>query len=207
MISREQIDEALIIRHTAEVQEKLKNARVAIAGLGGLGSNIAVMLTRIGVGHLHLLDFDRVDITNLNRQQYFMKHVGMFKTQAIKDVLQNINPYLETECENIHVNEENVGNLFKDDDIICEAFDLPENKAMLARKVRELYPEKPFICASGMSGYGDSNSIVTKKIGNNWYMCGDGGSNSNGGLMSPRVMICAAHEANLITKLIVDGKV
>ena len=95
LLTREQISEALINRHSSEIQEKLTSGNVAIAGLGGLGSNVACYLARIGVGHLHLIDFDIVDITNLNRQQYFMEHIGMYKTEAIVSILMKINPYLD----------------------------------------------------------------------------------------------------------------
>ena len=95
MLTKEEIREALVERHSEEVQSKLDEAKVAIAGLGGLGSNIAFFLTRIGIGHLHLIDFDRVDITNLNRQQYRMEHIGRYKTEALLEELREINPYLE----------------------------------------------------------------------------------------------------------------
>ena len=100
MITKQEIEKAMEERHSSGIQESLRKARVAVAGLGGLGSNIAVSLARIGVGHLHLIDFDRVDITNLNRQQYFISQIGMYKTDAIRENLQRINPYLDirTEC-------------------------------------------------------------------------------------------------------------
>ena len=79
------IKQALNERHAVETQEKLSKGRVAIAGLGGLGSNVAFALARIGVGHLHLIDFDEVDLTNLNRQQYYLRHVGMKKTEALQE--------------------------------------------------------------------------------------------------------------------------
>lgn len=91
-ITKEQIQCALRERHSAGVQDKLDHARVAVAGLGGLGSNVAFALARIGVGHLHLIDFDRVDLTNLNRQQYLLRHLGMYKTDALKEELLQINP-------------------------------------------------------------------------------------------------------------------
>ena len=78
-----ELREALVERHSEETQQKLEQGRVAIAGLGGLGSNVAIALTRIGVGHLHLSDSDRVDLTNLNRQQYFLDQVGRYKTEAL----------------------------------------------------------------------------------------------------------------------------
>ena len=94
-LTKEEIMAALNERHSPEKQALLSEGRVAIAGLGGLGSNVAYALARIGVGHLHLIDFDVVDITNLNRQQYFMEHLGMYKTDALKSLLLKINPYLD----------------------------------------------------------------------------------------------------------------
>lgn len=98
--TKTEIYEALVERHTAVYQKKLDAGHVAIAGLGGLGSNVAFALARLGVGHLHLIDFDRVDLTNLNRQQYLLRHVGMYKTDALKEQLLQINPYLDitTDC-------------------------------------------------------------------------------------------------------------
>ena len=204
MLTREEIRSALEERHTKEIQDRLSKAKVAVAGLGGLGSNVAFSLARIGVGHLHLLDFDRVDITNLNRQQYFMRHIGMYKTEALKEELEEINPYLDITTDCIKVTEENIAALFAADDMICEAFDDPEAKAMLANGILELYPEKYLIAASGMAGYGESNAIHTRKITEHFYLCGDEETEPSygRGLMAPRVAVCAAHEANLITELI-----
>ena len=154
MYSEEEINEALIIRHSEAVWNKLGSARVAIAGLGGLGSNVAISLARMGVGHLHIIDFDKVDITNLNRQQYFLKHIGMKKTDALYEELMEINPYLEIKKECVKVSEENIKNLFENDDIICEAFDLPEAKSMLINGVFENYSNKIIVSGSGMAGYG-----------------------------------------------------
>ena len=129
--TKEQLDQALIKRHSAETQELLSRGRVAVAGLGGLGSNVASALARIGVGHLHLIDFDRVDLTNLNRQQYFLEHVGMYKTDALRSQLLKINPWLDITTDCVRVTEENLQELFLGEDIICEAFDDPEAKSTL----------------------------------------------------------------------------
>ena len=205
--SKEEIQEALCRRHTPEIQERLNKGRVAISGLGGLGSNAASALARIGVGHLHLIDFDRVDLTNLNRQHYFMRHVGMYKTDALREQLLDINPYLDIQTDCVRVCEENIKELFVKDDIICEAFDVPENKAMLVNGVLEQFPDKIVVSASGMAGYGDSNMIRTRKVADRFYLCGDETSDSGAGmgLMAPRVSICAGHEANLIARLLIDG--
>ena len=205
-LTKEQIYDALNERHSAETQELLNRGNVAIAGLGGLGSNVACALARIGVGHLHLIDFDRVDITNLNRQQYFMEHIGRYKTDALREILIKINPYLDIRTDCVRVTEDNLQELFQDNDIICEAFDDPEAKAMLVNGILEQYPEKKLVSASGMAGYESSNSIHTRKIMKNFYLCGDETSEVTygHGLMAPRVAICAAHEANMITRLILN---
>lgn len=205
--SREELQKALLSRCTREEVEKLSESRVAVAGLGGLGSNTAVFLARAGIGHLHLIDFDKVDITNLNRQHYFISHLGRYKTEALKEQLLQINPWLdiETSCE--VVREEKVLRLFQNADIICEAFDCPENKAMLVNSCLELFPEKILVCASGMAGWGRSNDIITRQVGRNFYLCGDdtSGIENGEGLIAPRVALCAAHEANLIIELILKN--
>ena len=139
--SPEDLRAALVERHSEETQQKLEVGRVAIAGLGGLGSNIAVALARIGVGHLHLLDFDRIDLTNLNRQQYFLDQVGWYKTEALAETLQRISPYLDIRFDTVKITEENIKELFEADDIVCEAFDVPECKAMLVSGILEHFPE------------------------------------------------------------------
>ena len=203
-LTKEEIYTALDERHSPETQKLLSAGNVAIAGLGGLGSNVAYALARIGVGHLHLIDFDVVDITNLNRQQYFMEHIGMYKTDALKSLLLKINPYLDIRTDCVKVTDDNLQELFADATIVCEAFDNPEAKAMLVNGILEHFPEKKLVSATGMAGYGSSNTIITKRIMKNFYLCGDGVTEPTYGhrLMAPRVAICAAHEANMITRLI-----
>lgn len=203
-LTKEEIYTALDERHSPETQKLLSAGNVAIAGLGGLGSNVAYALARIGVGHLHLIDFDVVDITNLNRQQYFMEHIGMYKTDALKSQLLKINPYLDIRTDCVKVTDDNLQELFADATIVCEAFDNPEAKAMLVNGILEHFPEKKLVSATGMAGYGSSNTIITKRIMKNFYLCGDGvtAPTYDHGLMAPRVAICAAHEANMITRLI-----
>lgn len=204
ILSKEEVYQALNERHSPETQALFNQGNVAIAGLGGLGSNIAYSLARIGVGHLHLIDFDKVDVTNLNRQQYFMEHLGMYKTDALKSLLLKINPYLDIKTDCVKVTEDNLVSLFQDNDIICEAFDVPEAKALLVNGVLEHFPEKYLVSGSGMAGHESSNLIHTRKVTSHFYLCGDETSEvSYGhGLMAPRVAICAAHEANMVTRLI-----
>ena len=202
--SKEEIEGALRMRHTKELQDKISRAGVAVCGLGGLGSNIAFALARFGIGYLHLIDFDRVDLTNLNRQQYMAAQIGMPKPQALKEELLAVNPYLDIRTDFVKLTEENIPELLKDDRYICEAFDVPEAKAMLTNRILERFPDKVLVGASGMAGLGNSNEIRTRKVLPNYYLCGDGTSDVQtcGGLMAPRVMICAAHQANQILELI-----
>lgn len=202
--SREVMREALNIRHGEDLQNKISAARVAVCGLGGLGSNIAIALARAGVGHLHLIDFDRVDLTNLNRQQYAVGQLGQYKTDALRETLSLISPYCDVTCDTIQVTEENLPDLLKAEDYICEAFDRAEAKAMLVSGVLEHFPEKYLVAGSGLAGLGSANTIQTRRVSQRFYLCGDGTSDSSVGLglVASRVLVCAAHEANMILRLI-----
>lgn len=202
--SREVMREALNIRHGEDLQNKISAARVAVCGLGGLGSNIAIALARAGVGHLHLIDFDRVDLTNLNRQQYAVGQLGQYKTDALRETLSLVSPYCDVTCDTIQVTEENLPDLLKTEDYICEAFDRAEAKAMLVSGVLEHFPEKYLVAGSGLAGLGSANTIQTRRISKRFYLCGDGTSDSSVGLglVASRVLVCAAHEANMILRLI-----
>ena len=202
--SREVMREALNIRHGEDLQSKISAARVAVCGLGGLGSNIAIALARAGVGHLHLIDFDRVDLTNLNRQQYAVGQLGQYKTDALRETLSLVSPYCDVTCDTIQVTKENLPDLLKTEDYICEAFDRAEAKAMLVSGVLEHFPEKYLVAASGLAGLGSANTIQTRRVSKRFYLCGDGTSDSSVGLglVASRVLVCAAHEANMILRLI-----
>ena len=206
MISKEELDRAFDARFPDEMREKLRGAKVAVAGIGGLGSNIAVMLARSGIGHLFLVDFDVVDVTNLNRQMYFISHLGLPKTEALPQILYQINPYLTCESVRIKVMPENVRELFKEYPIVCEAFDKPDQKAMLVRELLMQCPETIVVSGNGMAGYGDSNDICTRQKMRRLYVCGDQKTDVGGGigLMAPRVAACAAHEANKVIQLIME---
>ena len=202
--SREVMREALNIRHGEDLQNKISAARVAVCGLGGLGSNIAIALARAGVGHLHLIDFDRVDLTNLNRQQYAVGQLGQYKTDALRETLSLVSPYCDVTCDTVRVTEENLPDLLRNEDYICEAFDRAEAKAMLVSGVLEHFPEKYLVAGSGLAGLGSANTIQTRRVSKRFYLCGDGTSDSSVGLglVASHVLVCAAHEANMILRLI-----
>lgn len=195
---------ALAKNHGKDLQKKLSSVKVAICGLGGLGSNIAIMLARAGIGQLHIIDFDKVDISNLNRQQYFIEQIGLFKTDAMTENICHIAPYCKVFSENIKLDEKNIPEILKNDDIICEAFDNPESKSILVNSVLENFPEKYIVGGSGMAGLTSANTINTRCIMRNFYLCGDGKSDiaDGTGLFLSRVMVCASHQANMILRII-----
>ena len=157
---REELEAALKVRHGKELQERFGRAVVAVCGLGGLGSNIAVILARAGIGRLILIDFDRVDLTNLHRQQYKAAQIGMFKTGALADNLREIAPYAELETHTVRVTEDNVCSLLQNTDIVCEAFDDARAKALLTNAVLTGLPGKYLVAASGMAGLGSANDTI-----------------------------------------------
>lgn len=202
--SEEELYKALEARHGKERQKKFSRSSVAVCGLGGLGSNIAIALARAGIGRLHLIDFDKVDLSNVGRQQYFLKQIGMYKTDAITQILHEINPCCNIDTQNIKLCSENIPEILSDDDVICEAFDNPESKSDLIDAVSEAFPEKYIVASSGMAGLHTANSIQTRKITSRFYLCGDGESDAfvDGTLYASRVMVCAAHQANAVLRII-----
>lgn len=197
---------ALSERHGSELQKKFWSAAVAICGLGGLGSNIAISLARAGVGKLILIDFDRVDITNLHRQQYKAAQIGRYKTEALAENLREFALYTELEIHTVRITERNAASLLRSADIICEAFDDAEYKAMLTDIVLSELPDKYFVAASGMAGLDSSNSIKTRRVAGRFYLCGDEVSDVEDdiGLVSSRVMLCAAHQAHIVLRILAE---
>ena len=205
--TKEEWNKALEERHGKELQQAFSSATVAICGLGGLGSNIAISLARAGIGKLILIDFDLVDITNLHRQQYKASQIGRYKTEALADNLREIAPYIEIEAHTERITEDNAVTLLSDADIICESFDDAECKAMLTNTVLTEIRDKYLVAASGMAGLYDANRIKTRKVTSKFYLCGDEVSDvADGiGLLSSRVMICAAHQAHTVLRILANN--
>jgi len=205
--TKEEWNNALEERHGKELHKAFSSATVAICGLGGLGSNIAIVLARAGIGKLILIDFDRVDITNLHRQQYKADQIGMYKTEALADNLREIAPYIELEMHTERITEDNAVKLLQGADIICEAFDDAECKAMLTDTVLTEMRDKYLVAASGMAGLYDANRIKTRKVTSKFYLCGDEESDiADGlGLVSSRVMVCAAHQAHTVLRILANN--
>ena len=202
--SKKEWADALIARHGLDLHKRFSSATIAVCGLGGLGSNIAIALARAGIGKLILIDFDRVDITNLHRQQYKVNQIGLHKADALAENLLEIAPYMELQTVTAKITEENLTDLLKDADIVCEAFDNAEAKAMLVNGVLEQLPNCYLVAASGMAGMNTPNTIKTRKIMKRFYLCGDEVSDvaDTIGLVAPRVMLCAAHQAHTVLRIL-----
>jgi sulfur carrier protein ThiS adenylyltransferase len=181
----------------------LQNAVIGIAGCGGLGSNVAVSLTRTGIGKLILADFDKVEPSNLNRQQFFRNQVGMQKVEALAENLRGISEFTQIEIHDIKLNEQNIPQVYAKADIIVEAFDKAEMKEMLIETWLEKFPERPIIAASGIAGWDDNNELKSKQY-DNLYICGDEQSELQPGIspMAPRVGIVANMQANLVLEIL-----
>jgi len=195
--------ERIFARHEPRVLAALRKSVVGIAGAGGLGSNAAMALARAGVGNLIVADFDKIEPSNLNRQQYSVGQIGRVKVLALRDNLEAAIPSCACEVHRLKVNRSNLRGIFGKADLLIEAFDKEEEKAGLIRAWLSFYPSKPIITASGLAGFGDNNALRTRRIGN-MYVCGDEKSRCEKGVspMAPRVGIVANMQANLAVQLL-----
>jgi sulfur carrier protein ThiS adenylyltransferase len=190
-------------RHDPELLSVLRKSVVGIAGAGGLGSNAAVSLARAGVGKLIIADLDRVYPSNLNRQYYFLDQIGQLKVEALLENLKKINPFSQYEVHPVRVTAKNLKKLFSEAEIMVEAFDLASEKSMLINTWLSLFPDRPIIAASGISGFGKNNKLRTRRLGR-LYLCGDEESEPDEKVspMAPRVGIVANMQANLVIELL-----
>ncbi len=203
-ISVAELEAQLVARHTPEIQTKIKKGRVGIAGAGGLGSNIAAALARIGIGTLIVADFDVVEPSNLNRQYYFIDQLGMSKVTALQETIRRINPGVEVRAICEKITPDNLKKHFSEIDVMVEAFDDADQKTMLISHFLREFPQIPLVAASGMAGFAPANLITTRKVAKNLYLCGDGvtADQPGQGLMAPRVGIAAHHQANAVLRLL-----
>jgi len=187
---------------------EMKNAVIGIAGLGGLGSNVAVALARVGAGKLIIADFDIVEEGNLTRQQYFIDQIGQPKVNATEENLGRINPDTKIEMHRVKLMPENIPKIFAGADVVAECFDLAEQKQMLVETVLTKMNGIIVVSASGLAGYGNSNTIKTSRISKRLILVGDGTSAAKPGtrLTASRVGIAAYHQADAIVEVVVKEK-
>jgi sulfur carrier protein ThiS adenylyltransferase len=180
---------------------RLQEIKVGIAGAGGLGSNCAANLVRVGFGKLKIIDFDLVETGNLDRQFYFADQVGMYKVEALRQNLLRINSSVQIEIEVKKIEQSMAGVLFADCSVVAECLDSAEGKSML---VAELLPLNKFIVTvSGLGGYGLSDDIKVHPIKEKLIMIGDLQSDiALRPALSPRVNIAAAKQADTILEYV-----
>jgi sulfur carrier protein ThiS adenylyltransferase len=191
------------VEKAEKIRKKLKESSVGIGGVGGLGSNAAISLARAGIGQLILVDFDRVEENNLDRQHYFRDQVGKVKVEALKENIKRINPWMNVDIFNQKLTKGSMDEPFHDADVIIEALDSAEAKTSFIEEIMEKLPDKPLVACSGVAGYGNSERIKTKHIGN-LYLCQDEQARSSDEdvLMAPRVALMANWEANLVLEIL-----
>jgi sulfur carrier protein ThiS adenylyltransferase len=200
---RSEMEALLAARHSPGVHARLKQSTVGIAGLGGLGSAVAVALARVGTGRLILADYDVVEPSNLNRQYYFIDQIGMPKVRALSETLARVNPYVEIDSHEVRLDETSIPRVFARAQVIVEAFDRAEAKAMLIETVLERMPRTAVVAASGVAGYGANETLHTRRSGN-LFICGDETTEAapGTGLMAPRVGIAAHMQANQVMEIL-----
>jgi sulfur carrier protein ThiS adenylyltransferase len=198
------LEKEFFSRHDPELLPVLRQSVVGIAGAGGLGSNAAVSLARAGVGKLIIADMDRVYPSNLNRQYYFLDQIGQLKVEALVENLKKINPFSQYEIHPVRVTAKNLRKLFSEAEIMVEALDLASEKSRLINTWLSLFPDRPIIAASGISGFGKNNKLRTRRLGK-LYLCGDEESEPEEKVspMAPRVGIVANMQANLVIELLI----
>ena len=156
-----------------------------------------------GVNDEGFIDYDKVDLSNLNRQQYVLKDIGKYKTEALQEHLLEINPFIKLKIDCLRLNADNMAGIFAEDNIICEALDAAESKALLVNTIMTSYADKKIVAASGMAGLGSANDITTRKLNNRLYICGDGKSDcTDMSLTAARAAICAGHQAQTVCRII-----
>jgi sulfur carrier protein ThiS adenylyltransferase len=185
------------------IRTRLKDKVVGIAGCGGLGSNCAVALARVGMGKLIIADFDTIEASNLNRQCFFKDQLGQNKAFALKDIIGRIDEKVYVEAHDLFLTETNITELFSECDVIVEAFDKAEMKMMIIETVIEKMPEKPLVCGVGLAGWGSNEAIGLKKY-DNIYICGDRELETSAQFppLAPRVGMVANMQANVVLEIL-----
>ena len=196
--------EGVLSSFSEEQQRLLRAARVGIAGAGGLGSNAAMMLARSGVGHLIIIDGDRVEPSNLNRQHYFPVHVGQPKVEALAGQLRALNPDIRVDARMMWLDGNNIPALLHEADLWIEALDDASAKALFASAAAAA--GRRVICGSGMGGVG--GYAMRRRVMGSLVVVGDMRSDvADRPPLAPRVMQCAAMQADAALEWLLTGTV
>lgn len=197
-------EKSLLAYFSQEELTKIQSFKIGIAGAGGLGSNCAVNLVRSGFKKFKIVDFDKVEYSNLNRQFYFYNQVGEDKVVALVQNLQRINSSIEIEAIVEKLDKQSIKDYFQDCDIVVEAFDQAEMKSVLIEEL--LSSTKLIVSASGIAGIGKSDKIKINQIRKNLVLVGDLESEVCCEKMpyAPKVNIVAAKQADVVLEYVLS---
>lgn len=202
--SAAELESLLVARHSPGVHQRVKRSTVAVCGVGGLGSLVAISLARMGVGRLLLVDFDVVEPSNLNRQQYFVEQIGQPKVTAMAETLERINPYVTATPIEAKLQAADFAPRLGEADVIAECFDTPASKVAAFEAARTAMRDTPFVFVSGLAGYAAGDSIRVRRLRENAILVGDEihAAQVGSGLMAPRVAVAAGMQANVVLRLL-----
>jgi adenylyltransferase/sulfurtransferase len=145
-----------------EGQKKLKKAKVVVAGAGGLGCPTAIYLAAAGVGKITIIDKEKVELSNLNRQiLHWDKDIGKYKIDSAVEKLSQLNPDIEVEGLKIEITEQNVRSLIEDADVIVDGMDNFKTRFLLNEACVKL--NKPFVHAAVYGLTGELMTIIPGK--------------------------------------------
>ena len=168
---------------------------VGIAGAGGIGSNVARHLVQAGIGRIRVVDFDRVEVSNLNRQFYRADQAGLSKVACLKKNLEGINPGVRVEAVERRLGPGDFLEVFKGCGIVVEGFD----NAAAKKNLVEAFGRTgiPMVCASGIAGR-DMDGIRSRRLGR-LVIVGDFATDvADADLFPPKIAVIAAMMAGIV---------
>ncbi len=178
----------------------IASVSIGIGGAGGLGSNLAITLTRSGFQNIEILDADTIEPSNLNRQYYLPKDVGCLKVDILKKRCQEINPDINMKIHPVRWDLSNASEFFTHCQVVVEAFDEPENK----RNFVEFYQSRNefIVSGNGMAGFKNNNPLTIRRMRNITFV-GDQTTRASKKTppLAPRVTACASLTAQVILEI------
>ena len=187
-------------RQRPEINDAVKDFTVAVLGCGGLGSQVAWILARLGVGKLILYDFDVVEASNLNRQNYSISDIGKKKVQATAEKITDWLPHVYVEARDEFVDAEVLKAIEAEADIVVEAYDGVQSKIEAFDFFQD--HNTPYVCTTGVAGL--SGAVKRKDFGH-IHMVGDFNGEDRRDCYLPKVMTIAAMECQVVFELIIGG--
>lgn len=189
------------------ISQRLHNASVGIAGVGGLGSNVAMALARSGVGNLIIVDHDLVEESNLNRQHFFRDQIGEPKVEALKQNIERAVVTCGVKAINKKLEKGRMTEPFTDVDIVVEALDSAETKVQFIEETLMNLPGKPIVAASGVAGIGGSERVKLVRSGDLFLVQDPESKSSDDDIsLAPKVGMMAHYQANIVLEILMGWR-